>query len=258
MHQIPPVPTETLRVTRAAFPKGNLCMQIRDVLEVVSTDTRFGPLFLWRGRHAEAPWRLALVMLLQFSEGLSDRQAAEAVRSRIDWKYLLSLDLADPGFNAALLSYFTANLNPQTLEQHFLDALLTACQLRNLPGGSRRRGLESRRLITEARFVNRLDRISETFRGALRAVTLASPDWIAGWAPVEWHLRYGPLARAVLPPTGRLARRTFIETVQTDGQCLLDALGSPDAPLGLMELEVVQLLGRLWAREFAIRNGRTV
>jgi len=71
-------------------------------------------------------------------------------------------------------------------------------------------------------------------------------------------LRYGPLARAVLPPNGRLARRTFIETVRVDGQCLLDALRSPDVPPGLTDLEVVQLLGRLWAREFAVRNGRTV
>lgn len=258
MHQVPPVPSETLRVTRAAFPKGNLCMQIRDVLEVVCTDARFEPLFLWRGRHAEAPWRLVLVMLLQFAEGLSDRQAAEAVRSRIDWKYLLGLDLGDPGFNAALLSYFAANLSPRAAEQHFLDALLTACQVNNLPNGARRRSLESRRLIAESRFVNRLDRIAETFREALRAITMAAAEWINSWAPAEWHLRYGPLARAVLPPNGRLARRTFLETVRADGQCLLDAVRSPDAPLGLTDLEVVQLLGRLWAREFAVRNGRTV
>lgn len=258
MQSVPPVPPETLRVTRAAFPKGNLCMQIRDVLEVVCVDERFQPLFSWRGRHAEAPWRMALVMLVQFVEGLSDRQAAEAVRSRIDWKYLLGLDLADSGFNVALLSQFSAQLTPTATAQHFLDALLTACQLSNLPNGTRRRSLTTDDLVTEFQLVNRLDRLAETFREALRAVTIAAPDWIASHTPADWQLRYGPLARAVLLPHGRVGRRTFVETVRLDGQCLLDALASPETPPALADLEVVQHLGRVWAREFFMRNGRAV
>jgi transposase len=258
MHHVPPVPTETLRVTRAAFPRGNLCMQIRDVLETVCADARYDSLFSWRGRQAEAPWRLVLVLLLQFAEGLSDRQAAEAVRGRLDWKYLLGLELADPGFNAALLSHFSTHLTPRAPEQHFLDAVLTACQTSHVPGAVRRRSLESKYLVTEARFINRLDRIAETFREALRAVTVAAPEWSNTWMPVDWHIRYGPLARAAFQPHGRLARRAFIEAVRADGQGLLDALGGPDAPRGLADLEVVQLLGRLWAREFAVRNGRTI
>jgi transposase len=258
MPHVPPVPGETLRVTRAAFPKGNLCMQIRDVLEVVCTDTRFDTLFAWRGRPAEAPWRLVLVMLLQFAEGLSDRQAAEAVRGRIDWKYLLGLELTDPGFNVALLSHFSAQLSPRATEQLFLDALLTACQVSHVPNGNRRRRLDTGYLLTESRLINRLDRIAETFREALRAVTVAAPEWTNTWEPADWHIRYGPLARAALQPHGPAARRTFIETVRADGQCLLDALRSPDAPRGLSDLEVVQVLGRLWAREFSVRNGRTI
>jgi transposase len=81
------VPEETVRVARAAFPKGSRAMQLRDRLGVVYADARFAALFAGRGRPAEAPWRLALVTVLQFAEGLSDRQAAEAVRGRIDWKY---------------------------------------------------------------------------------------------------------------------------------------------------------------------------
>jgi transposase len=46
-------------------------------------------LFPSRGQPAEAPWRLALVTLMQYAEGLTDRQAADAVRTRIDWKYVL-------------------------------------------------------------------------------------------------------------------------------------------------------------------------
>jgi transposase len=81
------VPEETVRVARAAFPKGSRAMQLRDHLGVVNADARFAALFGRRGRPAEAPWRLALVTVLQFAEGLSDRQAADAVRGRLDWKY---------------------------------------------------------------------------------------------------------------------------------------------------------------------------
>jgi transposase len=91
------VPYETARVARAAFPKGSAYLTLRDELETVYTDGLFAGLFPKRGQPAEAPARLALVTVLQFAEGLSDRQAAEAVRSRIDWKYLLGLELEEPG-----------------------------------------------------------------------------------------------------------------------------------------------------------------
>jgi transposase len=84
---IEPVPEETARIARAAFPKGNLCLRLRDTLGTLYTDQLFADLFPVRGQPAEAPWRLALVTVLQFVEGLSDRQAEEAVRARIDWKY---------------------------------------------------------------------------------------------------------------------------------------------------------------------------
>lgn len=103
-HTIIPIPEETVRVARAAFPRGNLYLTMRDQLGTVYEDENFIALFPKRGRPAEAPWQLALVSIFQFVEGLSDRQAAEAVRSRIDWKYALSLDLADPGFNFSVLS----------------------------------------------------------------------------------------------------------------------------------------------------------
>src|SRR5690349_5564305 len=105
---IEPVPDETARVARAAFPKGNLCIKLRDEFGTFFSDDLefFAPLFSKRGQSAFSPWRLALVSILQFVEGLSDQQAAEAVRSRIDWKYLLSLELTDPGFDASVLSEF--------------------------------------------------------------------------------------------------------------------------------------------------------
>ena len=104
--EIPPVPEETRRIAQAAFPRGNVYMRLRDELSAIYDDQLFAPLFPPRGQPAESPWRLALATVMQFAEGLSDRQAADAVRSRIDWKYVLSLELTDPGFDHTVLSEF--------------------------------------------------------------------------------------------------------------------------------------------------------
>ena len=80
--EIPPVPEETARVARAAFPKGTPFLRFRDELGVIYRDEMFASLFPKRGQPATAPWRLALVSVFQYVEGLSDRQAAEAVRGR--------------------------------------------------------------------------------------------------------------------------------------------------------------------------------
>jgi transposase len=108
---IPPIPEETARVARAIFPRGNAVLQLRDLLGTIYTDELFADLFPSHGQPAEAPWRLALVTVLQFRENLTDRQAADAGRSRLDWKYALSLELTDPGFDHTVLSEFRTRLS---------------------------------------------------------------------------------------------------------------------------------------------------
>ena len=107
---IPEVPEETARVAQAAFRKGNRYLQMRDELGTIYNDEQFADLFPNVGHPAEAPWRLALVTVLQFAENLTDRQAADAVRGRLDWKYVLSLELTDDGFNFSVLSEFRTRL----------------------------------------------------------------------------------------------------------------------------------------------------
>jgi transposase len=102
------VPEDTIRVARAAFPRGHLWLILRDELGSIFTNESFATLFSQRGQPAIPPWRLAVVTLLQYAEGLSDCQAADAVRGRIDWKYLLGLELTDPGFDYSVLCEFRA------------------------------------------------------------------------------------------------------------------------------------------------------
>src|ERR671919_1284884 len=121
---IQPIPEETIQVARAAFPKGNLYLTLRDKLGSIFQDEDFAGLFPADGQPALPPWRLALVTILQFRENLPDRQAAEAVRARIDWKYALSLELTDPGFDHSVLCEFRLRLIGNGMEQRVFDAVL--------------------------------------------------------------------------------------------------------------------------------------
>src|SRR5918992_4140200 len=115
-----PVPEETARVARAAFPRGNPYLTLRDHIGPIFADEDFAALFPACGQPGLPPWRLALVTILQFREHLADRQAAEAVRARIDWKYLLSLELTDPGFDFSVLSEFRDRLLAGSAEELLL------------------------------------------------------------------------------------------------------------------------------------------
>lgn len=126
------VPGSTAMVARAAFPRGNPYMRLRDTLGTMFTDQQFAALFPSHGQPAQAPWRLALVTQLQFAENLSDRRAADAARGRIDWKYLLGLELADPGFDASVLSEFRTRLITGGEEALLLDMLLALCREQKL------------------------------------------------------------------------------------------------------------------------------
>src|SRR5258708_1077878 len=98
------IPEETARVARAAYPKGTIYMNIPHALATMYQYQSFPHVFPENGRPAEATWRLAFITVVQFLEGLPDRQAADAVRGRIDLKYALGLELTDPGFDFTILS----------------------------------------------------------------------------------------------------------------------------------------------------------
>src|SRR5437867_45834 len=127
-HVIAPVPDETARVAHAAFPKGHPYLTCRDVLGTIFQDEDFAALFPAWGQPGIPPWRLALVTIMPFRENLADRQAAEAVRARIDWKYLLSLELTDPGFDFSVLSEFRDRLLAGSAEELLLEKLLERCR----------------------------------------------------------------------------------------------------------------------------------
>src|SRR3954464_15119266 len=200
---IQPVPEETARVARAAFRKGNPLLRLRDELGAVFRDEGFVDLFPRLGQPGLPPWRLALVTLLQFRENLPDRQAAEAVRARIDWKYLLGLELADPGFDHSVLCEFRSRLLEGRAEERLLGKLLDACRARGRLKARGRQRTDATHVLASIRVLNRLELLGETLWGARSAQSTRPAPPRAGGCPGP--RRPGGAARPRPPGTSATA-----------------------------------------------------
>ncbi|MFD8780651.1 IS1182 family transposase [Streptomyces sp. NPDC059916] len=244
------VPEATTRVARAAFRKGCLAMRIRDELGPLFEDEQFARAFPRRGGPAWSPGQLAMVSVLQFAEGLTDRQAADAVRGRIDVKYALGLELDDPGFDFSVLSEFRDRLIAHGLEELVLDRLLErVSELGLLRAGGRQR-TDSTHVLAQVRTLNRMEFVGETLRAALETLAVAAPGWLRQTAAPEWFERYGKRIDSFRFPKGADARQQWALTVGEDGFALLEALYAPGASVWLREIEAVQVLRIAWVQQY--------
>jgi transposase len=247
---LPPVPEQTARIARAAFPKGNPYLKLRDELGTVYRDEDFAHLFPVAGQPGLPPWQLALVTVLQFRENLSDRQAAEAVRARIDWKYLLGLELADPGFDFSVLTEFRARLMAGGAEELLLGKLLEGCRTLGLLKARSRSRTDSTHVLASIRVLNRLELVAETLRAALNQIATVEPDWLRDMAPPDWYERYGRRIEDRRLPRQATEREAYTCTVGEDGFRLLAHVDAPQAPAELHQLPQVQALRTTWRRHY--------
>src|SRR5438132_520670 len=243
-HVIELVPEETARIAYAAFPKGHPYLMFRDALGTIFQDEDFSALFPAWGQPGLSPWLLALVTIMQFRENLADRQAAEAVRARIDWKYLLSLELPDPGFDFSVLSEFRDRLLAGSAEELLLDKLLERCRALGWLKARGQQRTDSTHVLAAIRVLNRLELVAETLRAALNAVATIAPDWLQAVTPLAWYERYSRRIAESRLPKATTEREAYAHTVGEDGFMLLDALDTPDAPEGLRALPRIDALRR--------------
>ena len=189
-------------------------------------------MFPSRGQPAEAPGRLAIVVVLQYVEGLTDRQAAEAVRGQIDWKYALGLELADPGMDASVLSAFRERLVAGQAETLLLDVLLERCKQRGwLKAGGKQR-TDSTHVLARVRSLSNLECVGETLRAALDDVALLAPEWLVRQISSDWFERYSHRVENYRLPKAESQRTALAEQIGADGVHLLAAMEQADAPLG--------------------------
>jgi transposase len=237
-------------VASAAFPKGNPYLILREHLGPIFQDEDFAALFPAWGYPGLPPWRLALVTIMQFREQLSDRQAAEAVRARIDWKYLLGLELTDHGFDFSVLSEFRDRLLAGAAEALLLDKLLERCRTLGLLKARGQQRTDSTHVLAAIREMNRLELVAETLRAALNALATVAPAWVQAIAPPVWYERYGKRIEDTRLPQGQAQRDPYAQSVGEDGFALLDALEAPEAPAGLRDLPHIVTLRQTWQHHY--------
>ncbi len=245
-----PIPAETARVAHAAVPRGNPAMRMRDALGPLYTDPAFAALFPKEGQPAQGPAQLALVTVLQFAEGLSDRQAADAVRGRLDWKYSLALALTDPGFDASVLSEFRSRLIAGHAEALLFETLLTHLRAGGLVKPRGRQRTDSTHVLAAIHLLNRLELVGETLRHALDTVATIAPDWLRAWAPPAWFDRYTRRFENYRLPEHKADRYSLAEQIGADGFLLLGQVYDPVAPAWVRDVPAVQILRRVWLQQF--------
>jgi transposase len=254
----PEVPADTAGVARAAFRKGTLAMRARDELGAWCRDVDFAAAYGVRGAPGISPAQLAMVTVLQFSENLTGRQAADAVRGRLDWKYCLGLPLADEGFDFSVLSEFRSRLVAAGMERVIFDLLLG--RLRELglvkAGGVQR--TDSTHVLARIRDLNRLELAGESIRAALEAVAVAAPGWLVTVIDASWQQAYGQRVDGWRLPASAAGRAGLAARYGADGYRLLEAVRAAGAPAWLRELPAVEALRQVWVQQYTRDQDGTV
>jgi len=238
-----------------------LAVQVRDRLGQWLEDEEFSAVFGVRGRPGWSPSRLALVTVLQRVEDLTDRLAAEAVRTRIDWQYLLGLPLDDPGFDHTVLAEFRARVADGGLELVVLDALLARLAAGGLVKAGGKQRTDSTHVVAAVAALNRLALAGEAVRAAVEALAAAHPHWVAQRICVaDWTRRYGTPMTSWRPQASPAKRDELAIAYARDGYALLEAVYDPSAPGWLRELPAVDVLRRVLLQNYTrtITGGKEV
>jgi transposase len=247
---IPPIPEETKRVAEAAFAKGNVYVQMRDALGAIYSDDLFTELYAQEGQPAFSPWRLALVTVMQFAENMSDRQAAEAVRARLDWKYALSLELSDTGFHYSVLSEFRSRLVSSGSGLLLLDTLLHQLREKGLLKARGQQRTDSTAIVGAVRELHQLELVGETLRHALNVLASVVPDWLLLQVQAEWFERYGERVEEYRLPASKGERHVLSQQIGQDGYQLLSRIYAETTMPWLAHLPAVELLRRVWVQQY--------
>jgi len=250
------IPEETIKVAKAAFPMGNMYLSLRDRLGPIYEDEMFQDLYPSLGQPAESPGRLALITVMQYVEDLSDRQAAEAVRSRIDWKYMLGLRLEDPGFDFSVLSEFRQRLLQGGMESLLLETLVGRCAELGFLKGQKKQRTDSTHVLAAVRALSLLELVGEAMRRALDEAARLAPDWLRQHMKEEWSKRYERRFEGYGLPASQAKREQLAAVIGEDGYTLLQAIYAESCPAELKTSSKVAILQQIWIQQYYWCEGK--
>lgn len=251
-----PMPSETERIGRRLLAKDSAYRLIGDQLFVTLNDREFADLYPSEGQPALSPVILALVTVFQFIEKLPDRQAAEMVRLRLDWKYALHLPLEYAGFNFSVLSEFRDRLLQGQAEGRVFEKLVADIRALGLIKECGKQRSDSIAMLSKVRWLNRLEVAVETLRLTVATLVKVDRDWSEEVLPPSWEDKYGE--RFVMERHTEKEWKEYEANIGNDGQWLLKRLVDGGAPAGLQELSAVKLLQTVWAQQFRAEAGQMV
>ncbi|MGZ4432842.1 MAG: IS1182 family transposase [Trebonia sp.] len=246
-----PVVAAAVRKKYAGTKRAPLAVTMRDRLGAWMTDGLFAAAFCARGRPGESPAMLAVVTVLQFAHDMTDREAAEAVETRLDWQYALGLPLDYEGFDFSVLSEFRARVAGHGLEEAALDALLAKLAAGGLVQARGKQRTDSTHVIAAARALHTIELAGESVRAALEALAAACPDWLAArFCVSDWTRRYGARIDSWRLPAGKAGRDKLAIEFARDGYALVAACCQDTAPPWARDLDAVQVLRTVLIQNF--------
>jgi transposase len=244
------IPDETVQVAKASFPKGTALVRLRDEIGPLFRDEDFHDIYSWKGAEGISPALLGIVTVLQYAEGLSDRQAAEAVRSRIDWKYLMGVEITYAGFDFSILSEFRNRLIREEVSERLFEKPLAQLKSVGLVRERGRQRSDSTHVLAAIRTLNRLELVGETLRQALNHTAVDAPDWLKSWVPVEWFERYAERMEQSRFPKNKKKQEALMQHIGQDGFTFLEKIDESTTPERLCSLPAIQVLATVWEQQF--------
>lgn len=251
-----PIPTETAAVGKAILKEGNPYRLIGDRLFERYREQEYADLYSAEGKPGISPVILAFVTVFQFMERLPDRQAAEAMRVRMDWKYALHLPLEYEGFDYSVLSEFRDRLIAHEAEGRVFEALVEAVRGFGLIKEHGKQRSDSIAMLTKVRRLSRVELVVETLRLAVGALVRVDRKWSEAMIPPSWEERYGE--RFVRQRYSEKEWKEYEEQIGDDGKWLLERLDQGGVPAEYQNLSEVQVLKTVWAQQFREEEGQVV
>jgi transposase len=244
------IPLETKEIAEASLGKKNPYLIFRDEIGVIYEEDSFKEMFIRLGQPSISPALLAMITVMQFAEGLTDRQAAQAVGSRIDWKYCLGLEIRATGISHSALSEFRERLLKNGEEVKLLDEMLKKLDEKGWLKNKKKQRTDATHVLGAIRQLNSLESVGETLRAALNQLAQLEPEWLVAQVTEDWFKLYGARLESYRLPSEKTEQAKLKQRIGEDGVHLLKAVDSPTAPSYLKQLPQVLILRQVWRQRF--------